>query len=240
ALREGYLQGGRVRRADDYAKEIDRGVGVAKLARRLGRDRVVAGDRREERDGLLLALHRALVIRERELHAREAVEGVRILWIGRDRAAHSLVRGVAGTRLVLPRELQLHPSKVPPERRRVGRPRRGLAIRDTRTSQVRDELERAAKVVPVHGASGIDGRRGPRQIDGARGVRTERRLGAFRGTIRLKAAELSERDGREADDDQEPEERGQTQWRDRRHYASPSQLARQGDPDAYPRDTTSA
>src|SRR5207247_9548510 len=134
-----------------FAKGFDRGVGIAELARRFGRDGVVAGNRREERDRLLLALDRALVIPERELHAREAVEGVRILWIRCDGPAHVLVCGVARALLVLFRELELHPPEVPPERRRVGRPRRGLAIRDTRSTRARTGSVPRRASVPVPG-----------------------------------------------------------------------------------------
>src|SRR5207245_1385487 len=50
----------------------------------------------------------------------------------------------------------------------------------------------------------------------------------------------SERDARQAYDDEEPKERGQPKWRDRRHDAGRPQLARQGDPDTYPRNPLDA
>src|SRR5947207_14344205 len=95
----------RVKRGDTTAKEGDRRIGVAKLARRLRGERVVRRDRREQSDGLLLALDRALVVAERELHPCEAIEGVGVLWVGGDGAAHRLGRGVARAGLVLFREL---------------------------------------------------------------------------------------------------------------------------------------
>src|SRR5437660_3759670 len=157
--REGDAEIVRVRRADASPEELDRCIGVPKLPRRFRRYGVETRERWEERDGLLLALDRALVVAERVLNASEAIEGVRILRVGRDGEPHRLVRGVARAWFVLLRELLLHTSEIPPKRRRVGRPRRRLPVRDTRAREIRHELEGTPEVVPVHRTARIDRRR---------------------------------------------------------------------------------
>ena len=115
------------------------------------------------------------------MHPCEAIEGVGVLWVRGDGTAHRLVRGVARAGLVLFRELLLHATQVPPEGRRVWRSGRCLPIRTARRREIRYELERPAEIVPVHGTTGVDGRRAPRERHGARrGRRAEGTFGAFR------------------------------------------------------------
>src|SRR5438034_319234 len=105
----------------------------------------------------------------------------------------------------------------------------------------RDELARAAEIVPVRGATGIDRRCAARGIDRSRGGRgTDRGFRGPRRAVRLKASELTESDAREADGDEDGDDCRQPERLQHGHGACGAQLARERDADADPGDPLDA